>query len=147
MLTPTKLFWRSFNQLTRAHTVAYKASRGLVGHHIPGIPPMLLLDHVGAKTGKKRTTPVAYMQIGDDTVIVASQGGRPRNPGWYHNLRANPDTTIQIGSRRIPVRAKVASPQKRSVLWPKVVEMYGGFEGYQKRTERQIPLVVLEPRE
>jgi deazaflavin-dependent oxidoreductase (nitroreductase family) len=140
------VIWRFFNELTRAHTIGYRLSRGLIGHHIPGGPPMLLLDHVGAKSGKKRTTPLAYMRDGDDLVIVASKGGSSRNPAWYHNLRAHPDTTVQVGSRRVPVTAKVADAEERSRLWPKVVKLYRGYDLYQKRTKRQIPLIVLAPR-
>jgi deazaflavin-dependent oxidoreductase (nitroreductase family) len=110
---------------------------------------MLLLDHVGAKSGKKRTTPLVYLRDGDDVVIVASKGGSPRHPAWFHNLRANPATTVQIGRRRIQVTARVASDSERSRLWPKVVELYSGYQGYQgyqDRTSRQIPLVILDSR-
>ncbi len=79
-------------------------------------------------------------------MIVASKGGYPRNPAWFHNLRANPDVTIQVGSRHRAVRARVATPQERARLWPKVVESYRGYAYYQQRTEREIPLVILEPR-
>jgi deazaflavin-dependent oxidoreductase (nitroreductase family) len=79
-------------------------------------------------------------------VIVASKAGAPRHPAWFHNLKAHPDTTVQVGSRRLAVRARVASADERSRLWPKVVTAYGGYAGYQKRTKRQIPLVILEPR-
>jgi deazaflavin-dependent oxidoreductase (nitroreductase family) len=138
--------WPVFRQLTRAHTTAYRATHGIVGHRFPGTPPTLLLDHVGAKSGKVRTTPLTYLRDGDDFVIVASKGGHPRNPAWFHNLRAYPDTTIQVGSRRIAVRARVAAPARRKRLWPRVVEAYGGYRGYQERTDREIPLVVLKPR-
>jgi deazaflavin-dependent oxidoreductase (nitroreductase family) len=138
--------WPVLNRLMQVHTVAYRATRGLVGHRVPFAPPMLLLDHVGAKSGKRRTTPLVYMRDGDDYVLVASKGGNPKNPAWFHNLRANPETTVQVGSRRFNVRAKVASPQKRTALWPKVVEHYGGYGEYQERTERKIPLVILEPQ-
>jgi F420H(2)-dependent quinone reductase len=128
------------------HTVIYRATNGLIGHRFPGSPSFLLLDHVGAKTGIKRTSPLTYIEDGPDLVIVASKGGHPRNPGWYHNLRANPDTTVQIGSERRPVHARVAEPEERERLWPMAVAAYGGYAGYQERTERQIPLVILEPR-
>jgi F420H(2)-dependent quinone reductase len=143
---PRTAFWRLFNQATRFHTVSYRLSGGLIGGRIPGGPPMLLLDHVGAKSGKKRTTPLAYLRDGEDVMVVASKGGSPRHPAWFHNLRANPVTTVQIGRRRIPVTASVASADERSRLWPKVVALYSGYEGYQKRTSREIPLVMLEPR-
>jgi deazaflavin-dependent oxidoreductase (nitroreductase family) len=141
-----KLMWRAFGVGTHAHVVGYRASRGLVGHRVPGLPPMLLLDHVGARSGQRRTTPLAYVRDGEDVVIVASKGGHPRHPAWFHNLRAHPDVEAQIGSRRLPVRARVASSEERARLWPRVVEAYGGYEGYQRRTEREIPLVILEPR-
>ena len=130
----------------KGHTVAYRATHGLVGHRFPGAPPTLLLDHVGARSGKRRTTPLTYLDDGEDLVLVASKGGHPRNPAWYHNLRANPDTTVQVGSRRRPVRARVANHAERTRLWPMVVELYGGYGGYQERTDREIPLVILEPR-
>jgi F420H(2)-dependent quinone reductase len=79
-------------------------------------------------------------------VLVASKGGNPRNPAWFHNLRANPEVTVQVGSKRRPVVARVATPEERTRLWPKVVEAYSGYAGYQRRTEREIPLVILEPR-
>jgi F420H(2)-dependent quinone reductase len=79
-------------------------------------------------------------------VLVASKGGHPRNPAWYHNLRAHPDTEVQIGSERRLVRARVATPEERKRLWPKAVATYGGYAGYQQRTRREIPLVILEPR-
>ena len=135
---------RIFNELTRAHTLSYRLTGGLVGQHVPGLPRMLLLDHVGAKSGRKRTTPLAYVRDGDDIVIVASKGGSRRNPAWYHNLRANPETTVQVGSSRIPVTARVANAAERARLWPKVVAAYGGYESYQDRTRREIPLVILE---
>ena len=138
--------WPLLNRLMGVHTAAYRATRGLVGHRIPGAPPMLLLDHVGAKSGAKRTSPLVYVDDGPDVVIVASKGGHPRHPAWFHNLRANPETTVQIGSERRSVRARVATPEERKRLWPKAVETYGGYRGYQHRTGREIPLVVLEPR-
>jgi len=141
-----RLFWRVFGAGTQAHVLGYRLSHGLVGHRVPGAPPSLLLDHVGARTGKRRTTPLAYLSDGDAHVIVASKGGHPKHPAWFHNLRANPDTTIQVGSRRIPVHARVAEPEERARLWPRVVDMYSGFAAYQRRTDREIPLVILEPR-
>jgi deazaflavin-dependent oxidoreductase (nitroreductase family) len=131
----------------RAHTLAYRLSGGLVGSWMPGVGPMLLLDHVGAKSGTRRTNALVYIRDGDDLVIVASKGGSPRNPAWFHNLRANPDTTVQVGRRRIPVRARVATADERSRLWPNVVATYGGYQGYQDHTSRKIPLVILQPRD
>jgi deazaflavin-dependent oxidoreductase (nitroreductase family) len=107
---------------------------------------MLLLDHEGARSGTKRTTPLVYVDDSPNLVIVASKGGHPRNPSWFHNLRAHPDTTVQVGAERRPVHARVATPEERSRLWPKAVEVYSGYAGYQERTAREIPLVILEPR-
>jgi F420H(2)-dependent quinone reductase len=141
-----RTFWRFFNDLTRVHTLSYRLTGGLVGSRVPGGPPMLLLDHVGAKSAKQRTIPLVYLEDGDDLVIVASKGGSPRHPSWYHNLRANPDTTVQVGSRRFPVSARLATATERSRLWPRIVRLYRGYAAYQRRTKREIPLVILEPR-
>ena len=138
--------WPLLRRLMGGHTVAYRATRGLIGHRLPGLPPMLLLDHVGAKSGVKRTSPLVYVEDGDNLVLIASKGGYPKNPAWFHNLRANPDATVQVGSEHRPVRARVATPAERERLWPKAVATYGGYCDYQARTDRQIPLVILEPR-
>ena len=94
----------------KGHATVYRVTGGHVGHRFPFAPPTLLLDHVGAKSGTKRTTPLTYLADGDDLVLVASKGGNPRHPAWFHNLRAHPDVTVQVGSRRRPVRARVATP-------------------------------------
>jgi len=108
---------------------------------------MLLLDHVGAKSGTKRTVPLLYFPDGESVVIVASKGGFPKHPAWYHNLIANPDTEVQIGDERRQVHARVATPEERERLWPEAVRMYGGYREYAARSKgREIPLVVLEPR-
>jgi F420H(2)-dependent quinone reductase len=112
---------------------------------VPGLPEMLLLDHVGAKSGKRRYTPLVFARDGQNIVLIASKGGYPKNPSWFYNLEANPDTTVQIGSKRMQVRARVATPEEYDRLWKLAVEVYGGYEDYRRRAERQIPLVVLEP--
>ena len=85
---------------------------------------MLLLDHVGAKSGTKRTSPLLYFKDGDDLVIVASKGGFPKHPAWYHNLMANPDTEVQVGSEHRAVHARVANAEERERLWPVAVKQY-----------------------
>ncbi len=138
--------WPVLRRVIAGHTLVYRATGGLLGHRLPGAPRMLLLDHVGAKSGTRRTTPLVYLNDGRDVVIVASKGGHPRHPAWYHNLRAHPDTTVQIGRERRAVHARVASPDERARLWPMAVATYGGYRGYQERADREIPLVILEPR-
>lgn len=138
--------WTIANPIFEAHKRLYLLTSGLIGHRIPGGPSMLLLDNVGAKTGTKRTNPLVYLEDGDDYVVIASKAGWPDHPGWYHNLRANPDTSVQVGSRKVPVHARVATPEERKRLWPRVVRAWRGYATYQKRTEREIPLVILSPR-
>jgi deazaflavin-dependent oxidoreductase (nitroreductase family) len=145
-----KLADRSWPLLQRAmglHTTIYRASNGLIGHRVPGAPPMLLLDHVGARSGVKRTSPLVYGRDGENLVLVASKGGYPKNPAWFHNLLANPDTRVQVGSQIRNVTARVAEGEERERLWRLMVGVYAGYEGYRKRTEREIPLVVLQPRQ
>jgi len=130
-----------------AHTFLYRRTGGRLGQTIPGVSgKMLLLDHVGAKSGKPRTSPLLYVEDGENLVVIASKGGFPSHPAWFHNLRANPDTTVQVGSERRPIHARVAGPDERERLWALAVAAYPGYEDYRARTERQIPLVVLEPR-
>jgi deazaflavin-dependent oxidoreductase (nitroreductase family) len=138
--------WPLLRRVMGLHTIAYRATRGLIGHRIPGGPSMLLLDHVGARSGAKRTSPLLYFDDGPNLVIIASKGGNPKHPAWFHNLLANPAATVQVGSERRRVRARVATPEERRRLWPRAVETYGNYEQYQRRTERQIPVVILEPR-
>jgi len=109
--------------------------------------PTLLLNHVGRKSGRTFTTPLLYLENGRDLVIVASQGGLPKNPQWYPNLVAHPDVTVELrGERSRPVRARTAGPEERAALWPRLVELYADFANYAAWTDREIPVVVLEPR-
>jgi deazaflavin-dependent oxidoreductase (nitroreductase family) len=140
--------WPVLGRLTGLHTLVYRATGGAIGHRVPGAFSMLLLDHVGAKSGRRRTSPLVYIPDGDGLVVVASKGGNPKHPGWYHNLRSNPVTTVQVGSEKRRVHARVASAEERKRLWPKAVEAYGPYRDYQLRADRvgrEIPLVILEP--
>ena len=138
--------WPLLTRLMRGHVALYRASGGRLGHKPPGLPPMLLLDHVGARSGVRRTSPLVYTRAGDDYVLVASKGGYPRHPAWFHNLKANPDTMVQIGTEHRRVHARVAGPEERDRLWKMAVRAYRGYEDYQARSKgREIPLVVLEP--
>jgi deazaflavin-dependent oxidoreductase (nitroreductase family) len=138
--------WPLLRRLMGGHTALYRATNGLIGHRTPGAPPALLLDHAGAKSGTHRTSPLVYGRDGANFVLVASKGGYPKNPAWFHNLLAHPDTTVQVGSRRRDVHARVATGEERARLWALMLGVYSGYADYQRRTEREIPLVILEPR-
>lgn len=110
--------------------------------------PVLLLNHVGRKSGNRFTTPLLFLDDEPNLVIVASQGGLPKHPQWFHNLVAAPETEVHLprrGTRK--VRARVAGPEERAALWPRLVDLYADFDDYQSWTDREIPVVILEPRE
>jgi deazaflavin-dependent oxidoreductase (nitroreductase family) len=104
---------------------------------------VLLLTTTGRKSGRERTIPLLYLQDGEELVVVASNGGAPRHPAWWLNLEANPRATVEVGDRKLRVRAEQASPEEKERLWPKLVAMYSSYEDYQKRTEREIPVIIL----
>lgn len=106
---------------------------------------MLLLDHVGRRSGNWYTTPLLYLADGDDYVVVGSRGGSRSHPSWFVNLREMKETTVEVRGKSIPVAVHVASTAERKRLWPELVEMYSDYATYQQRTEREIPLVVLSP--
>jgi deazaflavin-dependent oxidoreductase (nitroreductase family) len=109
--------------------------------------PVLLLEHLGRKSGKVFTAPLLYLESGPDLVIVASQGGLPKNPQWYANLVAHPETAVHLPREKgRPVRARVATDEERAKLWPRLVELYADFAKYAAWADRKIPVVVLEPR-
>lgn len=139
--------WPLLKRLMQGHVALYRLTGGRIGHQLPGVPPMLLLEHLGAKSGKRRTTPLVYMPDGESFVVVASKGGHPKDPAWMHNLRAHPDTEVQVGAERIIVRAREADSEQRERLWPQAVKYNPQWGQYQQRTERSIPLVILEPRD
>ncbi len=108
---------------------------------------MLLLDHVGARSGTRRTCPLLYLEDGGNLVVIASKGGYPQNPAWYHNLMANSDTEVQVGDERRAVHARLATAEERERLWPEAVKIWSDYDRYQSRSKgREIPMVVLEPR-
>lgn len=121
----------------------FRANQGRVGGQFQGVP-ILLLHHTGARTGTVRVNPLAYAIDGDRFVVFASKGGAPTNPDWYHNLRANPDVTIEVGTETIPVRARVTDGEERERLWSRQKSVMPGFAAYEQRTRRQIPVIVLE---
>ncbi len=107
--------------------------------------PLLLLTHAGAKSGTRRTNPLAYFRDGDRYVVVASKGGAPTNPDWYHNLLANPKASIEVGVEELDVVAEPASADERNRLWAMITERNPAFKEYEGKTARTIPLVILTP--
>jgi deazaflavin-dependent oxidoreductase (nitroreductase family) len=129
------------------HQLIYERSNGRVGHHLFGTRA-LLLRTVGAKTGRPRTNALTYAKDGDDYVVVASMGGAPRSPGWYHNLRAAPEVEVQVGTRRFRATARPVLPgdPDRERLWELADRNNSRrYSTYQKATSRPIPVVVLTP--
>jgi len=131
--------------VTGFHEAVFRISNGRVGSRVFGMP-VLALTTTGRKSGKKRTTMLtSSVQDGDAIVVVASYGGDDRNPQWFLNLRDNSDVEITMDGKTRPMRARVASPEEKAELWPRVVEAYRGYGQYQQRTDRDIPLVICEP--
>jgi deazaflavin-dependent oxidoreductase (nitroreductase family) len=126
------------------HRLLYRVSGGKIGGRMFN-NPVLLLTTTGRKTGKQRVTPLLYLPDGDTMVLIASNGGSPTHPAWYLNMRSNPVVEVEIGRRRQRMRAQDASPEERQRLWPLAVSAYAGYADYQRRTEREIPLVILRP--
>ena len=121
----------------------FRANGGKLGGGFDGAP-MLLLHSTGARSGEERVHPVMYQQVGDDVAVFASKAGAPTNPDWFHNLVANPDATIEIGTETVPVRARVAEGEERERIWETQKERYPGFAEYEEKTDRVIPVVILE---
>jgi deazaflavin-dependent oxidoreductase (nitroreductase family) len=137
-----------FSQVLRVHDTVYQKTNGWIGHRTLWIPS-LLLHTVGAKTGKQRTTSLTYARDGDNYLVVASKGGAPRAPGWYHNLKANPDVEINVGPRRFAVTARpvLSGDPDYQRLWQIVNKNnQNRYNEYQKKTSRPIPVVVLTPK-
>jgi deazaflavin-dependent oxidoreductase (nitroreductase family) len=137
---------RFMGPILTVHQWLYEQSDGRIGATLGG-RPMLLLRTVGRRTSRPRTSALLYARDGDAYVVIASKGGAPQHPGWFHNLSAQPDVEIQVGRKRIRVHARVAEGEERSRLWARADEInQGQYVAYQSRTNRVIPVVVLEPR-
>jgi deazaflavin-dependent oxidoreductase (nitroreductase family) len=121
----------------------FRANDGRVGGQFEGAP-VLLLHHTGAKSGEERVNPVMYQPVGEAFAVFASKAGAPTNPDWYHNLVANPRTTIEVGPDTVPVVARVAGDDERQSIWDKQKADYPGFQEYEDKTTRKIPVVLLE---
>jgi deazaflavin-dependent oxidoreductase (nitroreductase family) len=128
------------------HAGVYRATGGKLFGRM-GKSPILLLNTVGRRSGKERSTPLLYVVDGEDFVIIASKGGAPTHPAWYLNLMANQDATVEVGDRRVRVRAEEVDGEEKVRLWRKMADMYPTYDDYQKKTQREIPLLVLHPRD
>ena len=128
------------------NTWIYRVSGGRLGARWLRGSPVMLLTTTGRKSGKPRTKPVLYLRDGENVVVVASKAGMSHHPLWYLNLEANPNVEIEIGTQKRSMRARRATEDEKSALWPRLVEMYRDFADYQARTERNIPVVILSPR-
>lgn len=140
---PSDLMLKTMN---RIHRTLFNASGGRLGGNLLG---MLVVDlkTTGAKSGQQRSSMLTSPVYDDDRIVlVASRGGDPHHPGWYHNIKANPDVEIVTRAGRRKMRARVATAEEKQELWPQVVAKYKGYGQYQTKTTRDIPLVILEPR-
>ena len=130
----------------KLHASVFHAASGRIGGRMVG-SPVLLLVTTGRKSGQTRTTVLLYLEDGGRHVIVASNGGTAKHPVWWLNLQADPEATVEIGGRKIHVRATEARGEEKARLWQRLVRMYPSYEDYQKRTDREIPVILLEPSE
>lgn len=123
----------------------FRANHGKVGGQFEGAP-LLLLTTIGAKSGLERVSPIMYMQLEDDHAVFATYAGAPVNPAWYHNLLANPTATIEVGDETIAVTARVADGEERDRIWAAQKVVAPGMADYETKTDRVIPVVILERR-
>jgi deazaflavin-dependent oxidoreductase (nitroreductase family) len=126
--------------------VEFRANEGRVGGTFEGLP-LLLLHHTGAKSGEQRINPLAYRRDGERYVIFASKGGAPTHPAWYHNLKAHPHVTIEVGDQTIPVTATEATGEERERLFRAQAQRVPQFGEYERKTDRVIPVILLTPRQ
>ena len=127
------------------HVRVYRETGGERGYHWRGTE-ILLLTTTGNVSGEERTTPLIHRTDGDRYVVVASNGGEPDHPSWWKNLEARPEATIEVRDEEIPVRASAAEGDERARLWATMAEVWPDYEEYAKKTDREIPVVVLQPR-
>lgn len=122
----------------------YRVTNGKAGGRLAG-GPVLLLTTTGRKSGRERTIPLLYLPDDDGLIVVGSNGGTATHPAWWLNLQDNLEATVDVGGRKTRVRATQAAPEEKERLWPRLVRMYGGYEDYKMRTDREIPVVILRP--
>ena len=126
------------------HVRAYRETDGELGHDWKRGSSILLLDTIGRRSGEPRTTPLIYGRSGDHYLIVASNGGSPEPPGWYSNLAERPEVEVQVLGDRFKARARDATPEEKPEMWQEMVRHWPPYDAYQKKTDREIPVVVLE---
>ncbi len=134
---------RSFDDFNQRLIAEFRAHSGVIGSGPFAGRSLLLLTTTGAKSGRQRTSPLAYTRDGDNYIIMASKGGAPTHPAWYHNLEAHPEVTVEVGAERFPARASVAEGAERERLFNQMVAKMPGFAEYQRNMTRQIPVIVL----
>jgi proline iminopeptidase len=132
------------NLFGEEHVRRYRETGGEVGHIWREGSTVLLLTTTGRRSGEPRTTPLIYAEDGDRFVIVGSRGGAPEHPGWYRNLEQTPDVELQVGDEVFPARARTASGEERERLWRKANQVWPHYDEYARKTDREIPVVVLE---
>jgi deazaflavin-dependent oxidoreductase (nitroreductase family) len=126
------------------HVERYQATDGREGHDWQNGVPVLLLTTTGRTSGERRTTPLIYQPYGDDHLIIGSRGGADTPPNWYRNLDADPDVQVQIKGDKFQARARTATPEEKPDMWRTMTAVWPDYDGYQQRTEREIPVIVLE---
>ncbi len=126
------------------HVRAYRETGGELGHDWQHGSSILLLTTTGRRSGEERTTPLIYGRSGDDYLIVASKGGWPEPPAWYQNLTEQPEVEVQVLADRFRARARTATADEKPAMWQEMVSHWPAYDEYQQRTEREIPVVVLE---
>jgi deazaflavin-dependent oxidoreductase (nitroreductase family) len=129
------------------HVKRYVETDGEVGHDWRDGVPTLILTTTGRRSGEPRATPLIYARHGDDYLVVASHGGAPKPPAWYRNLSEDPDVQVQVKADRFPARARTATADEKPELWRRMTEIWPAYDQYQTKTDRDIPVVVLERTE
>lgn len=138
--------YNSFSKvITSLHVAVYRGTGGKVAGRMGGLT-LLLLTTTGRKSGRSRTKPLGYVRDGDDYLLAASNAGNDFFPAWWLNLKSNPEAEIQVGGEKLKVTARKATPEERERLWPKFVASYRGYSGYETKTDREIPVVILTPQ-
>lgn len=133
--------------MSAANTWIFRATGGKWGAKFMRGAPVLLLTTIGRRSGEPKVAPLIYLKDGERLILVASKGGMSHHPLWYRNLEANPEVEVELpGTGKLPMRAQRATDEEKALLWPRLLEIYPDYADYQARTERNIPVVILNPR-